>query len=209
MKHLIISTVVFALFQSTVGLSQSPHVALEQPEANILYRGYNNRIIPAVENNDGQTISITGTNCTIVHEAGSKEYFIHPGNGKTAVLSVGIVTENGIVPIKEVEYRVQNLPDPLVFWGGSMSGGKASADAHEIAVSFPPFAALHSSFEVLHWTMTIGEETVSGQGNKLDEAQSMLNSIQQATPVSLDVVVQGSDGIQRKLQGNWQLVPQG
>ena len=207
MKHLIISTVVFALFQSTVGLSQSPHVALEQPEANILYRGYNNRIVSAVENNDGKAISITGTNCTIVHEEGSKEYFIHPGNGKTAKLSIGLVSENGVVPIKEAEYRVQNLPDPVVFWGGSMSGGKARPDAREISVSYPPFAALHSSFEVVHWTMTIGEETVSGKGNQLDEAQSLLKSVQDPSSVNMVVAIEGSDGIQRKIQGNWQLVP--
>lgn len=200
-------SIILLIILSSFTYSQEPIVAVEFPELNILYRGYSNIVIPAVSNNDSSEIVLGGTNVIIEKKENSNEYIIKPGKERTAVLFV-ILTKNGVNDtIKTLRYRISNLPDPTLYWGPSVKSGRVNIREKRLFVKYPPEIPMNATFYVKSWQLIANNDTIYGEGNSLSAAEDFLKSIMVETDIEIKATVSGSDGVNRKLNGLWNVIP--
>ena len=94
-----------------------PTGSIELTDLNVLYRGYPNKV--EASGSGYQTTSLSGSNATV--SKSGKGYIVKPGKGRSATLTVtGKNADGASKVLKKGEYRVSNLPDPVLFWGGSI-----------------------------------------------------------------------------------------
>jgi hypothetical protein len=90
-------------------------VCVELSEMNLLYRGNNNMVKISVTGYPGGDLS--ATNASIARK--DDGYIVKPGGGKVATLTVmGKTADGKSVRLKSLDFRVENLPDLQLFWGG-------------------------------------------------------------------------------------------
>ena len=183
--------------------AQEPIGAIELPEMNILYRGYPNKVVFAVTNNGDRNIIVNAVNCTVEEPVNGGYTIARPGGGKTAILSLILTDGEQYDTIKRVHYRVSNLPDPILYWGGSKSNSKATLHSTSLFAKYPPEVPLNASFSIAEWSIFDKGDTISGVGNNLESADSLFRSFEVPTVVTIQTVVVGPDGIRRKILGNW------
>jgi hypothetical protein len=86
-------------------------VVAEQPELNILYRGYDNVIIPEVTGAEENRILVEGTTVTPTTFQGKKGYIVKPGAGTRIVPIVQEAKINGEwIIFDTVFYKVKAFP---------------------------------------------------------------------------------------------------
>jgi predicted small secreted protein len=186
---------------------QTPVVAIESSEWNILYRGYPNKIIPAVTNNDSAKVILGGEGVTIEKSPNSEYYIVKPEKGKEAVLYV-ILDRNGILDtIQRKKYRVQLLPDPTLYWGAAKASEKANLRTERIFAKYPPEIPINATFIVESWMIITSKDTISGIGNDLKEAEKILKKIDSQSIVKIETKVKGPDDIIRTIEGTWRVNP--
>lgn len=201
MKALIL---VFVLFIGSISSAQEPIAALETSEMNILYRGYPNRVIPAVTNNDGRIVSLSATNATVSKEVESDYYIIKPNKGKITSLTISLIGSDGSSEIiRTVEYLVYNLPVPEVYWGGVFNKGKANIRSPLFFVKYPPEIPLNASFKIKSWQVTFEGDTIYGFGSNISTAEEFLKKIPDNTTLIFHFKILGPDGILRMKKGEW------
>ena len=141
MKKLFFLTTLLSFIE----LNAQVHVVVEQPEYPILYRGYNNFIIPEATGAENNRISAEGTTVTPTTFQGEKGYFVKIGTG---VRSVSIIHEakiNGEWVLFDTSfYAVRPFPKPEIYQQtiSKLSGAKFSC-------GLPMNAPIRHSFEVL------------------------------------------------------------
>ena len=200
MKHLILFA---AWILGSNVQAQAPIAAIELQGMNILYRGYENTIIPAVTNSDGRTMIVSARNASVSHGPKST-YIIKPGNGKTTTISISLIDSDGrTAVIKTVEYRVANLPVPNIYWGDLISGGNGNLKSPCLSVRYPAEIPLRSEFQVLSWETSFENDTISGDGSSLSTAEDFFKKIPSGTTLLFKVVVQSPDGIRRFRHAQW------
>ena len=90
--------------------------SLEMPEYRVLYRGYDNKIVPAASGVVSCELGVTG--CTKVQTTinGSKGYILKPGNGvkSVTVTLTGKDAKGKSLPFGKWEYKVKPFPKPVV-----------------------------------------------------------------------------------------------
>ena len=204
MKHLFLT---FTLFLSFYGSTQEPVVALESPEMNILYRGYHNIINVAVSNTNGNEITLGGANYSARRVGNLNQFTVVPGEGSTTTLHVLLVDGREIDTVRTIEYRVSNLPDPCIYWGGAKNGGKANIRQSKLFVKYPPQIPLRASFTVLSWEMSAGNDTIQGTGPLLSPAKEILQTVDSETIISFQVTYVGPDNVTRKRKATWIVAP--
>ncbi|XOV68253.1 MAG: hypothetical protein ACFHU9_03565 [Fluviicola sp.] len=182
--------------------------AIQNLELNVLYRGYSNKIKVATTECDNVTVKLVGRNCRVSPLNRPGEFVVKPGNGRLATLSiVRLEADSSETVIHETQYRVHNLPDPTLYWGGSRSGVKPSRHSRLILAKYPPEVPLSAYFSVKEWTMTIDSSHVTGVGGSLKAADSLIGSIKGSIKanrtVQIEVKCVGPDGIVRSLTGQW------
>lgn len=182
--------------------AQTPTAALETPDITMLYRGYANKIIPAVTNSNGKQIVLKGKGLTL-QKVEEGYYVAKPGRAKTATISIFLADAKDTTFIKEVEYRISNLPDPSLYLGMSRNGNTADINASKIYAKYPPEIPLNSRFEITKWSITVNEETISGAGNNIKSASELIQNAPNGAVIFVKVSVQGSDGITRMRTGSW------
>ena len=188
--------------------SQEPTVALELPEHNTLYRGYPNRIIPAVTNNDGAKVQIIGAPDLNISSSDEKSYIVKPKSPKKyALLHVVLVSENKIDTVRTVKYRLVNLPDPTLYWGGHKNESKASVKINKIFAKYPPGIPLNATFKIMSWEVIFNGKSVNGKGNNISKAEDLLKMVRTKSEVTIKTVVVGPDGMERKVVGTWKVIP--
>jgi len=193
---------------SSLCFSQEPTVALELPEYNILYRGYPNKIIPAVTNNDGAKIKIVGAPELNISNSDEKSYTVNPKSRKKyALLHVVLISEDKIDTIRTVKYRLVNLPDPTLYWGGCKNESKASVKVTRIFAKYPPEISLNAVFSVRSWEVFFNGNSISGKGSNISEAEDLLKTIKTKSEVTIEAVITGPDGVERKIIGTWKVIP--
>ena len=182
--------------------STEPIGAIEQPESNILFRGYRNKILPSVTNNNGLPIALEGINCSISRLDSSDYIIVKPGRGKMSTIILNLIRNDSLIPIKSVEYRVANLPDPSLYWGKAKSGDKVSLSARKIEVKYMDGIALDANFKVIKWTIYYNDKSIRGIGTDLSSADEFLNSLERSGSISITATVRGPDGIARQIGGS-------
>lgn len=182
-----------------------PQGSIELPELNVLYRGYPNKVDPTASGYP--TTILTGENASITKSGNL--YIASPGKGKTAYLTVSGKSADGkTVQLKRVEYRVSNMPDPVLYWGGSKSGEKASKSSTVLMAKYPPEIPLKAEFTVLKWTCFapgLKGAPPTGSGGSIAGAAPLIKAVAPGTGVSFNATVKGPDGLARQIGGSWSI----
>jgi hypothetical protein len=182
-----------------------PQGSIELPEMNMLYRGYPNKAEATASGYDKSILSGTG-----VSISGSGPYIVMPtGSGRTAFLSVsGRNTATGqTVQLKKVEYRVSNLPDPEIYWGGSKNGERASKAETKLFAKYGPEIPLKAEFTVKSWECSVpgASRPIMGTGSIITAASGLLRAAPAGSMVSFICKVVGPDGITRTRAGAFKI----
>lgn len=204
-------TLLFAICFITLTLNsfgQLPTAAIESPELNILYRGYENKIIPAVLNSNDREMLLIGKGVTITKPEGV-EYYIAKTNNRDRVvsISVNLIDKFDTLFVREIQYRVSNLPDPYLYWGDARQDGNADLHEKNIDVKYPHEIPLMCTFKIVNWEVIVNEKSISGKGNDLSKAEALLKSVKTTTTVTIKMTVKSTDGILRMRQGTWNVNP--
>ncbi|PWL28865.1 MAG: hypothetical protein DCO96_08600 [Fluviicola sp. XM-24bin1] len=183
----------------------TPNGAIELTELNVLYRGYPNKV--EASGSGYETVSLSGSNVSI--SKSGKGYIVKPGGGRSATLSVtGRNADGASKVLKKGTYRVSNLPDPVLYWGGSKSGVKGSRSSRALLAKYTPEIPLKASFKVTKWKATapgLKGPPPQGLGGSLGAASGLITNIPQGTALSITATVVGPDGISRQIGGSWPL----
>lgn len=187
---------------------QKPSGAISLPELNVLYRGYPNKV-SAVASGFDQTV-LTGSGAS-VSKSGDMWIASPVGSGRTATLSVS--GKNSVTGktqnLLTQEFRVSNLPDPVLYWGASKPGDKGNRRETKLFAKYGPEIPLKAEFSIVNWQVSIpGAPGVppKGTGGVLTgQAPSLLSQVKPGMQVSFICTVVGPDKIQRKISGAYQM----
>ncbi|MDX2361058.1 MAG: GldM family protein [Crocinitomicaceae bacterium] len=181
-----------------------PQGSIELPEMNVLYRGYANQVEATASGYPGTSLSGTG-----VSISGSGPYVVKPTTtGRTAYLMVSGKTADGkSVQLKKTEFRVSNLPNPDLYWGGSPSGSRANKSETKLFAKYGPEIPLKATFTIINWECSIpgAIKPIKGQGSRIDAASTMIRASQPGSQISFICTVVGPDGVQRKRAGAFKI----
>lgn len=199
-----ISIVAFLLTATNLN---AQNVGIEHPELQVLYRGYKNKVLlslPDCYDLNFKDIELTGTNCkfTPVNKPGG--YIVEPGLGNKAKITLNKKVGDSLQEIHSYEYLVYYLPDPILFWGTSKSGAKASKSQRVLVARYSPELPLQAVFKIRSWTLSSPAGTVSGIGSDLSAANEIINATENSL-VAINAIVVGPDGIARSVGGSWQV----
>ncbi len=182
-----------------------PQGSIELTDLNVLYRGYDNKV-EATASGYPET-SLTGTNASI-SKSGSG-YVVRPGNGAKAYLTVsGRDSKGKSVQLKKGEYRVSNLPDPVLYWGSAKSGDKGPRSSRLLIAKYPPEIPLNANFSIVKWTCYapgLKGAPPTGPGGNIGSAGPLIDAVPPGTGLSFTCTVRGPDGIARQIGGSWSL----
>ncbi len=199
---------ILAFFLVLLNTSFSQVISLEQPELMVLYRGYPNQMlvnIPETSELSVNDISVTGTNVSISKVNKPGGYIVKPAGGKIAVIVLKKRVGDSLQEIYRTEYRVSNLPDPVLFWGGSKSGTKASKSSRALLAKYPPEIPLKAAFRVTKWTLSCNGEKATGVSGSLGPSGTIIVNTTEGSQVAITATVVGPDGIARQIGGAWSL----
>ncbi len=198
----------FLLFQTFHLTAQETISAIELPQLNILYRGYNNLVKIAVSNSENCLVTLVGQNCSISEDSLTGNYIVRPGTAKVTYLTVNSYCNDSLVYSNTSEFRVSNLPDPSIYWGSSKSGNKAAIRSQLLQAKYPPEIPLKSQFTVRSWGLYHnGECKATGTGGNISGASEYLDSLTEPTSLQFKVIVQGPDGISRQIEATYTVDP--
>jgi hypothetical protein len=193
-------------FRYTVG---KPSGAVSLPEMNVLYRGYDNKILGAVSGYTNYTLS--GVN---VNLSKSGEFWIgKPGAGKTCTINIAGVAEDGSsANVGKFEFRVQNLPAPSVYLGALEDGSEAAGGTiraqTRLFAKYPPEIPLNAVFSIVSWEVSVAGAPRSEKGSGPSLSPKALSLIKQAQPggtITFMTVTRGPDGKNRKKSAAFQV----
>jgi hypothetical protein len=186
-------------------LIMKPQGSIELPDLNVLYRGYPNKVSPTASGYP--TTVLTGENVTL--SKSGDMYIASPGKGKSAFLTVSGKSADGkTVKLKRAEYRVSNMPDPVLYWGSAKSGEKAAKSATLLLAKYPPEIPLKAEFSVIKWSCFapgLKGAPPTGSGSSVAAASQLINAVPPGTGVSFNATVRGPDGIARQIGGSWSI----
>lgn len=186
-------------FRYTVG---KPSGAVSLPEMNMLYRGYDNKLVGAVSGYVGYKLS--GSNVSL---SKSGEFWIgKPGGGKTCTINIAGIAEDGSsANVGKFEFRVQNLPPPNVYLGALEDGAEAPGGTiraqTRLFAKYPPEIPLNATFSVVSWEVSVAgaPRPEKGTGASLSpKALSLIKQAQKGAMISFMTIVRGPDGKNRK-----------
>lgn len=184
----------------------TPSGAIELTDLNVLYRGYPNKVMAS--GSGYETYTLSGGNAT-VSAKGNDQYVVSPGSGKSATLTITGKNSDGTSSVlKKGTYRVSNLPDPVLYWGGSKSGIKGSRSSRILSAKYTPEIPLTANFTVTKWSASapgLKGAPPQGMGGSLAPAGNLISAAPPGTALSITATVVGPDGIARQIGGSWPL----
>lgn len=184
----------------------TPSGAIELTDLNVLYRGYPNNVMAS--GSGYETYSLSGSNVSISAK-GQDQYVVKPGGGRSATLSITGKNADGTSSVlKKSDYRVSNLPDPVLYWGAAKSGEKGSRSSRILQAKYTPEIPLKANFKVTKWTASapgLKGAPPQGAGGNLGAAGPLISNAPPGTALSVTATVVGPDGIARQVGGSWGL----
>lgn len=182
-----------------------PSGSIELPELNVLYRGYNNIVNITASGYPSGDLSVTNATKSKKGEG----YVVKPGKGKTSTLTVmGKTVDGKSVRLKSLDFRVQNLPDPSLFWGGKKSGDKGNKNSALLQAKYGDGIPLKAEFKIIKWKFLapgLKGAPPTGAGGSIGSVSSLIRAVKPGTGISFVCDVKGPDGIVRKVGGSWTL----
>lgn len=183
-----------------------PQGNVSLPELNVLYRGYDNKV-SAVASGYDQT-NINGAGVTLSKSGDG--WIAKPGSAKTCTITVSGKSSvtNKSVNLGTFTFRVSNLPDPELYWGGAKNGDKGSKAERKLFAKYPPEIPLNAAFKVVDWECQVpGAQGAppKGSGSDISSASGLIAAVKPGMNVSFICTVVGPDGVRRKKAGAWKL----
>lgn len=183
-----------------------PSGAISLPELNVLYRGYQNKVSAVASGFDQTNLSASGASISK-----SGEFWIaSPGAGREATLTVSgtnSVTKKSQQLLTQ-KFRVMNLPNPELYWGGSANGTQGSRSATQLFAKYGEGVPLNAQFTVVAWECQIPGAPGApprGSGSSISAASNLIGQAKPGMNVSFIATVVGPDKIQRKIAGAYKL----
>ena len=191
-------------FRYTVG---KPSGTVSLSKMNVLYRGYDNEVIGAVQGYTGYNLSMTNGS---ISKKG--EYWIaKPGNGRECSISISGIAEDGSsANVGTFKYRVSNLPAPNINLGNIVNGNSSTASAikgqSRLFAKYPPEIPLEAAFKIKKYEVFVSglNSSAKGNGNVLDNnAKSKLKMATKGGTVVIKTTVIYPNGSEWKLSGTY------
>lgn len=195
-------TITFLSIFAFQTLSQD--VAIELVEYNVLYRGYDNVVRLSAKKSKKTEIILTGINVEIVKSSDSK-YIVKAGNGRTAELVVLSKQKSKIDTLYKKLYRVNEMPDPTIYWGASESGTKSKKSEKFLFAKYPGNVPLNATHSIKKWELIYGDKTISGIGFDLSRAKDLIESLPSGATVTIKCEVEMPTQLIKTIYGVWQL----
>jgi len=190
----------------TIGLNAygQDFVAASSEQSNILYRGYDNKLILGEVGCANQEYEIVPIDCKIkkVNSDGSDHSYIVRPIGRLKTATIKFVSKDGN-PLHSVVFMVKNLPDPELYWGNNKAGSTLSSSPN-IFIKYPPEVRLDTYFEIVSWESHHNDKNFIGQGHELSsEMLEYTRSVVSGKSISIVVKVIGPDRVTRLKAGAW------
>lgn len=178
-----------------------PQGTISLPGLNVLYRNYDN-IVEGVASGYDETI-LSASDISL--RKNGRQYVARPtGNGRTTNITIkGRNSKTGKTEtLGTYPFRVMNLPRPSLFVGQFENGSTISvSDAKNLRVQnvkYPPEILLNANYSVVGWDLTVTgngiNKNVSGKGNQLTSAATLLNQVKPGNIITLTVNYKGPVG---------------
>lgn len=183
-----------------------PSGAISLPELNVLYRGYQNRV-QAVASGFDQT-NLSGSNVSLTKSGDG--WIASPGKGKEATLTVSgknSVTGKSSSLLTQT-FRVMQLPNPELYWGGAAPGGKGSTASSKLFAKYGPGIPLNAQFRIVSWECQVPGSVgrpPQGSGDNIAAAIPLLRQAKSGMSASFTCKVVGPDGTSRIITGAYKL----
>ena len=195
-------------FKYTVG---KPTGAVSLPEMNVLYRGYQNKVIGAASGFPDYRL-VSGGNVTI-SKGSNGMYIASPGSGREATIIIQGVSEDGTTAkLGDFKFRVNNMPKPSIYLGSLEDGSDAPSatikSQSRLFAKYGPEIPLEANFTVKSWEVNVTGAPRPENGAGAALTPRALNLIKQARPgntVSIMCTVVGPDGRARKSGGTFKV----
>ena len=121
---------------------------------------------------------------------------------------MGKTVDGKSVRLKSLDFRVQNLPDPSLFWGGKKSGDKGNKNSNLLQAKYGPGIPLKAEFKIIKWKFLapgLKGAPPTGAGGNIGQVSSLIRAVKPGTGISFVCDVKGPDGMVRKVGGSWTL----
>jgi len=209
MKNL---TLTIAVLVCSFGYGQD--FIASMPEYNLIYRGYNNKVILGALDYKGN-FKIEGDGCSISKIEGNT-YSVRASSERTATIK--FVNDKRQV-LDSVVFRVSNLPTPSLFLCSTEGNGhnKSSVSCRKLFVKYPANVALSvnsDSWRIINLSAMYNNEDLGSF--EVDQLSKLFDTINKRIRDSDEVVeaqlkirtkISGPDGIVRMVSGQWVLLP--
>lgn len=188
------------VFIEVVG--KSAEIELMNP---ILYRGYTNKIMATAHGFLETELTASGASVS----KRSNGWTIRPGAGKSCEVTVwGKSEDENLTKLKTVSFKVSNLPDPILYWGGKKSGDKGNKNSNLLQAKYGPGIPLKAEFKILKWKFFapgLKGMTPTGSGGNIGPVSSLIRAVKPGHGISFICDVKGPDGMVRKVGAAWTL----
>jgi hypothetical protein len=202
-----VKLLIFFGFIALINFAQKPVAAISLRDENILYRAYDNQVIPAVTNNKSAKVVLKGKNVEISKQENSDYYVVRPGLERIAFLYVVLEKGKKSDTIETFSYHVSDLPNPSLFWGGASVEQTANIREKLLFLKYTPEIPLNAYFQIQSWELIHKNDTIKGEGNSLLQAENYLKTIQENTSIQINVIGFGPDQVKRSISGKWNVYP--
>lgn len=185
-------------------LAQKQQVAIEFPEYDIIFRGYDNQIKLAVDKIDPSKLKIVGEGCEAQKSGEANTYILRVKTPeKTASIAVLMVDGKQTDTLTTKNFRVMNLPVPELYLDNRVSGDSVNSSTHELVIGYPAEFPIHLDVTIKAWEVNLNGKIISGSGNVLTGLETYFakNSLPLTLQVSVKFVT--PDGPMRIVTGKW------
>jgi gliding motility-associated protein GldM len=178
-----------------------PQANASLPEMNVLYRGYENKLMALASGYDQTVPSISNgvsmTPSTFSIEGKQIKGYIVKPSGPSRECTVSISGQNSItkktVNLGSFKFRVKDLPPPTCYFGKAPNGGRALKGDKVLSARYED-SPLNASFTVVSWEMEFMGRSAQGTGNVINaQAEALLKQAKTNSTASFLVKYRGPD----------------
>lgn len=164
----------------------------------ILYRSYKNVLKIVQDEDDHNTYSLIGEDCTISIQGST--YIVTVDRAYNATISIILsTTTDKIDTVKTQRFKVSNLPDASLHINGKLASEISLREATYLEMKHIPEIPLRDEFKILGWMMLIDDVIYTGDNRLLTaEVIDVLQTVEKGTTIQFKVKAVGSDSITRE-----------
>ncbi len=196
MKFAAITLLVF----SALTANAQRFVSESIDQNKILFRGFMNQVRIGQVDGTNSDYEIKATNCEVTKGKDAHTYIIKTtSREKTASLEF---ISNGR-SLDKLDFVIQNLPSPDVYWGYAQSG-KGFSSSQDLTVHYGPGVSIKADFRVTSYEIIHGDHKFSASGSKLNvDFMKYASSLKKGETIAMTVKVLSPDGITRMIPASW------